>query len=135
MTVRWIDGTEENCWPQAIELIPEASEYTYSLDDNDDDPNVSWETESIESIAGDLTDETTLQNMAARLDFVRNRIIYLKEAFKKHSIAENFAVRHMKSYEVFPQNKFRLTTKITIHFCFNCLLLQWNFPLINMPNT
>lgn len=54
---------------------------------------VSWETESIESYAGgDLTDETVLQNMAARLDFVRSRIVYLKEAFKNHTITENFAV-------------------------------------------
>lgn len=63
------------------------------MDDNDDDEaQVSWETESIESVAGDISDETTLQNMAARLDFVRNRIIYLKEAFRQHSIPENFAV-------------------------------------------
>jgi len=54
---------------------------------------VSWETESIESyVGGDLTDETVLQSMAARLDFVRSRIVYLKEAFKNHTITENFAV-------------------------------------------
>lgn len=54
---------------------------------------MSWETESIESyVGGDLTDETVLQSMAARLDFVRSRIVYLKEAFKNHTITENFAV-------------------------------------------
>lgn len=94
MLIRWIDGSEEKCWPQNIELIPESADYTFSMDDNDDeDGQVSWETESIESVAGDISDETTLQNMAARLDFVRNRIIYLKEAFRQHSIPENFAVR------------------------------------------
>lgn len=93
MRVHWIDGSEENCWPQNIELIPDGTEYSeYSMEDEDDALQVSWETESVESVAGDITDETTLQNMAARLDFVRSRIIYLKEAFKEHSISENFAV-------------------------------------------
>lgn len=68
--------------------MPDPVDYDYSYDDNDD----SWETESIESIAGDLTDESALQNMAARLDFVRHRIVYLKEAFRQHNITENFAV-------------------------------------------
>lgn len=90
--VRWINGVEENCWPQNIELIPDGAEYSFSLDDEDDGAQVSWETESVESVAGDITDETMLQNMAARLDFVRSRIIYLKETFKEHSIPENFAV-------------------------------------------
>lgn len=72
------------------------------MDDNDDDEaQVSWETESIESVAGDISDETTLQNMAARLDFVRNRIIYLKEAFRQHSIPENFAVSFCLFMEVY----------------------------------
>lgn len=91
--VLWLDNTTENCWPQNLELLPETIDYDYSYDDNDDRSQVSWETESIESIAGDITDETTLQNMAARLDFVRNRIVYLKEAFKQHNIKESFAVR------------------------------------------
>lgn len=90
--VEWIDGCVENCYPQNIELIPESIEYELSFDENDDSAQVSWETESIESCAGDLTDETMLQNMAARLDFVRNRIIYLKEAFRLHNITENFMV-------------------------------------------
>lgn len=81
----------ENCDPQNLEPIPDPVDYDYSFDENDDSAQVSWETESIESIAGDLTDETTLQNMAARLDFVRNRIVYLKEAFRQHNITENFA--------------------------------------------
>lgn len=90
----WLDGKEENCWPQDIEVIPETAEYEFSDEEtSDDDPGVSWETESIESYTGDLTDETVLQSMAARLDFVRNRIIYLKEAFKHHTITENFSVR------------------------------------------
>lgn len=92
MRVHWIDGTEEECWPQKIELIPDGSEYSFSMEDEEDGAQVSWETESVESVAGDITDETMLQNMAARLDFVRSRIIYLKEAFKEHSIPENFAV-------------------------------------------
>lgn len=92
--VQWLDGSEENCWPQHIEVIPETAEYDFSDEEtSDEDPAaVSWETESIESYAGDLTDETVLQSMAARLDFVRNRIIYLKEAFKNHTITENFSV-------------------------------------------
>ncbi|KAJ8922950.1 hypothetical protein NQ315_001496 [Exocentrus adspersus] len=90
--VQWLDGSEENCWPQDIELIPETAEYDMSEEESSDEEGacVSWETESIESYAGDLSDETVLQNMAARLDFVRNRIIYLKEAFKQHTITENF---------------------------------------------
>lgn len=90
--VQWIDGTQENCFPQNLEVIPESLDYEMSFDDNDDSAQVSWETESIESFAGDLTDETMLQSMAGRLDFIRNRVIYLKEAFRQHNIAENFSV-------------------------------------------
>lgn len=92
--VQWLDGNEENCWPQDIELIPETADYDFSDEESSDEDGacVSWETESIESYAGDLSDETVLQNMAARLDFVRSRIIYLKEAFKQHTIIENFSV-------------------------------------------
>lgn len=89
----WIDGSTEKCWPQNIELIPHTAAYSES---EDDDTQFSWETESVESIAGDYSDETTLQNMAARLDFVRNRILYLKEAFRQHPIPENFTVRAEK---------------------------------------
>lgn len=92
MIVQWLDGIQENCFPQNLELIPETIEYDLSYDENDDSAQVSWETESIESFAGDITDETMLQNMAARLDFVRNRMIYLKDAFRMHSISENFVV-------------------------------------------
>ncbi|XP_072403360.1 (E3-independent) E2 ubiquitin-conjugating enzyme UBE2O [Diabrotica undecimpunctata] len=90
--VQWLDGKEENCWPQDIELIPETTDYDFSDEESseEDAACVSWETESIESYAGDLTDETVLQNLAARLDFVRNRIIYLKDAFKQHTILETF---------------------------------------------
>lgn len=89
--VKWIDGTEENCGPHDIVIIPETSEYELSdEEDTDSKGQLSWETESIESFTGgDITDETTLQNMAARLDFIRNRIKYFKEAFKKHIIQEN----------------------------------------------
>lgn len=92
MIVQWIDGSQENCNPHSLELIPDPVDFDYSFDDNEDSAQVSWETESVESIAGDLTDETNLQNMAAKLDFVRNRIVYLKEAFREHNITENFAV-------------------------------------------
>ncbi|XP_018333707.1 (E3-independent) E2 ubiquitin-conjugating enzyme UBE2O [Agrilus planipennis] len=92
--VQWIDGTIESCSPYSIELIPETIEYEISLEDNDSVQVISWETESIESVAGDMTDETTLQNMAARLDFVRGRVIYLKEVFGMHTIEENFS--HLK---------------------------------------
>ncbi|XP_060521601.1 (E3-independent) E2 ubiquitin-conjugating enzyme UBE2O [Cylas formicarius] len=86
--VQWVGNKQENCWPQEIELIPD---FEYS-DASSDDDKESWETESIESYAGgDLTDETVLQNMAARLDFVRSRIVYIKEAYKQHTIRENFA--------------------------------------------
>ncbi|CAH1107433.1 unnamed protein product [Psylliodes chrysocephalus] len=86
--VQWLDGTEENCWPQDIEFIPEAADCAFSDEDSSvDDPGdcVSWETESIESFAGDMTDETVLQPLAARLDFIRSRIIYLKDAFRQHT--------------------------------------------------
>ncbi|XP_030746050.1 (E3-independent) E2 ubiquitin-conjugating enzyme UBE2O [Sitophilus oryzae] len=92
--VEWLDNKQENCWPQDIELIPDTPDYEYSdSGESSDEEKVSWETESVESYAGgDLSNETVLQNMAARLDFVRSRIIYLKEAFKNHSIIENFAI-------------------------------------------
>ncbi|XP_044758627.1 uncharacterized protein LOC123316554 [Coccinella septempunctata] len=89
--VKWIDGSEENCRPHDIEIIPETSDYELSdEEDTDSKGQYSWETESVESFTGgDITDETTLQNMAARLDFIRNRIIYFKEAFKKHVLQDN----------------------------------------------
>lgn len=94
MIVRWIHGSEENCPPENIELLPDLSDVDYlsSVYDEEDNAQESWETESVESFAGDTTDETTLQNMAARLDFVRDRLIYLKEAFREHPISENFTV-------------------------------------------
>ncbi|KAK4874199.1 hypothetical protein RN001_013559 [Aquatica leii] len=88
--VQWVSGLQENCWPHNLELIPETIDYEYSIADNDDSAQVSWETESIESIAGDLTDESTLQNMAARLDFVRGRVTYLKDVLKQHNSSECF---------------------------------------------
>lgn len=88
-----MDGLQENCYPQNLELIPDPDEFDYSFDESEGSTEVSWETESIESIPGDLTDETMLQNMAARLDFIRNRIVYLKEAFRQHNITENITVR------------------------------------------
>nr|CAI5826277.1 unnamed protein product [Callosobruchus analis] len=91
--VQWLDGSVENCWPTDIELIPESADYDGSDDESSEEEagGLSWETESIESYAGDLSDETVLQNMAARLDFVRNKIIYLKEAFKQHTVTENLS--------------------------------------------
>ncbi|KAK9888270.1 hypothetical protein WA026_000532 [Henosepilachna vigintioctopunctata] len=88
--VKWIDGTEENCCPHNIEVIPESSDYDMSdEEDTNSKGQASWETESVESYAGDVTDETTLQNMAARLDYIRNRIIYLRDTFKMHTFPEN----------------------------------------------
>lgn len=89
----WIDGTKEDCWPQNIELLPEYGDFTFPMSDSEEDDAISWETESIESIAGDVTDSTSLQNIASRLDFIRNRIVYLKEAFRQHTFEENFNVR------------------------------------------
>ncbi|CAH0564110.1 unnamed protein product [Brassicogethes aeneus] len=91
--VQWLDKSTGNCWPQEIEQIPDSVDYEYSDSETSDEERMggeSWETESIESYAGDVTDETALQNMAARLDFVRSRIVYLREAFKQHTITENF---------------------------------------------
>ncbi|KAF5306922.1 hypothetical protein FQA39_LY00152 [Lamprigera yunnana] len=87
--VKWINGELENCWPHSLELIPDSIEYEYSLAEDNTDQG-SWETESIESIAGDLTDESTLQNMAARLDFVRCRVTYLKDVLKQQNSNECF---------------------------------------------
>lgn len=94
--VKWIDGSEENCRPYEIEVIPETSDYELSdEEDTDSKGQLSWETESVESFTrGDITDETTLQNMAARLDFIRNRIIYFKEALKKHVLQDNLLVKY-----------------------------------------
>lgn len=89
--VKWTDGTQENCSPHNLELIPETIDYDYSLDDNEGS-QVSWETESIESIAGDVTDEVFLQNMADRLDFIRGRVSYLKGVLKQRNV-ESFSVR------------------------------------------
>ncbi|CAH1115912.1 unnamed protein product [Phaedon cochleariae] len=92
--VKWIDGLEERCWPQDIELIPDTDDYSFSDEESTGDEagaGSSWETESIESYAGDLSDETALQNVAARLDFVRNRVVFMREAFKQHTISENFS--------------------------------------------
>lgn len=92
MIVKWADGAQEHCSPHNLELIPETIDYDYSLDDNEGS-QVSWETESIESIAGDVTDEVFLQNMADRLDFIRGRVSYLKEVLKQRSV-ESFSVRY-----------------------------------------
>ncbi|XP_022908718.1 (E3-independent) E2 ubiquitin-conjugating enzyme UBE2O [Onthophagus taurus] len=91
--VEWHNGQTEDCWPQTIELISDGGDFIFSNSDDDEGDMssvVSWETESIESIAGDLSEETTLQVMAARLDFIRNRIVYLKEAFKSNNVKETF---------------------------------------------
>lgn len=95
----WLDHTLEDCWPQNIELIPDSDELDFSDSSDDEDGTSSfgrvhidsWETESVESYAGDAGEETALQNMAARLDFVRSRILFLREAFRQHTIADNFS--------------------------------------------
>ncbi|XP_049818002.1 (E3-independent) E2 ubiquitin-conjugating enzyme UBE2O isoform X2 [Aethina tumida] len=97
--VMWLDHTLEDCWPQNIELIPDSDELDFSDSSDDEDGTSSfgrvhidsWETESVESYAGDAGEETALQNMAARLDFVRSRILFLREAFRQHTIADNFS--------------------------------------------
>lgn len=94
MIVKWTDGSQENCSPHNLELIPETIDYDYSMDDNEGS-QVSWETESIESIAGDVTDEAFLQSMADRLDFIRSRISFLKESLKQRN-SENFTVNNEK---------------------------------------
>lgn len=53
---------------------------------------MSWETESVESFVGDIVDETILQNMATRLDFVRGRLGHLREVLKHRSIQDTFCV-------------------------------------------
>ncbi|EFA05319.1 uncharacterized protein LOC659924 [Tribolium castaneum] len=92
--VQWLGGKRENCWPQNIELILESEDFEFpDAFDSDDDLSedaYSWETESVESFDGDVTDEINLQNMAARVDFIRNRISYLREAFKHYNITQNF---------------------------------------------
>uniref|UniRef100_A0AAR5QIV0 UBC core domain-containing protein n=1 Tax=Dendroctonus ponderosae TaxID=77166 RepID=A0AAR5QIV0_DENPD len=91
--VEWQQGKLENCWPESIELLPDRSDYAYSDSDESTADLVSWETESIQSYAGgDLSDETVLQNIAARLDFVRSRIVYLKDVFKTHTISDSLAI-------------------------------------------
>lgn len=91
MIVHWIDGTEENCCPNNIELIPEDPEYSISLEM--DTEALSWETESEESVTDENIDKTTLQNLATSLEFIRGRITYMKKVFKEHTINENFSVR------------------------------------------
>lgn len=94
--VQWLGGTKENCWPHNIELIPESEDFDFpdGFDSDDDfsEDGYSWETESIESFDGDVTDDINLQNMAAKVDFIRNRISYLREAFRQHNINKNFHV-------------------------------------------
>ncbi|CAG9767184.1 unnamed protein product [Ceutorhynchus assimilis] len=88
--VQWLSKIQEKCWPQDIELMPDPDLGYAESEGSTDDEKVSWETESIESFAGsDLTDETVLQNMAGRLDFVRSRIVFLKEAFKNRIITND----------------------------------------------
>lgn len=66
----------------------------YSTSESDDESTspFSWKTESIESIPGDLTYETTLQNVASLLSFVRDRIDYLKGLLKQQCEGGNFSV-------------------------------------------
>ena len=102
--MQWINGAIEKCYPQDIEILPELQNFEYLFEDDDDRSNFSWETESVESIGSDITDEASLENVASRLDFVRNRMLYLKEAFKQHNIKENFGVS-------FRQNVFEFSIK------------------------
>ncbi|XP_050297992.1 (E3-independent) E2 ubiquitin-conjugating enzyme UBE2O isoform X2 [Anthonomus grandis grandis] len=91
--VKWMGGAQENCWPQDIELIPDMADYDYSDPGDSEEDKASWETESIESCVGsDLTNETALQTMAARLDFVRSRLMYLRDAFVSQTFPETFGI-------------------------------------------
>lgn len=91
--VQWCDGNSSQHWPQELQALPDVMDFDSDMDDVDDDDSVnnSWETESIESTTGDVTDEATLQNMAARLDFIRSRILHLKEAMQQFSHIETFS--------------------------------------------
>lgn len=82
--VHWMDATETKSWPQDLFLLPEV-EYDIITDTSTDFAPGSWETESVESVEGDnLLDEKTLALMASKLDYVRSKMIYLKEMFKMY---------------------------------------------------
>lgn len=82
--VHWMDGTESKSWPQDLLLLPEA-EYDLSSESSTEFAPGSWETESIESVDGDvMLDEKTLSLVASKLDYIRGKMIYLREMFKQH---------------------------------------------------
>ncbi|KAK5639956.1 hypothetical protein RI129_010767 [Pyrocoelia pectoralis] len=89
IAVQWDNGVQENCWPQNIKLIA-SFENEDSISNNS--AQVPWKTESIESIASDLTDETTMQKTATRLDFVRGRVTHLKDVLKQHNTSVCFLI-------------------------------------------
>lgn len=91
--VQWCDGISSQHWPHELQSLPDVMDFNSDMDPDDDDDSVnnSWETESIESTTGNVTDEATLQNMAARLDFIRSRILHLKEALQLYSLMETFS--------------------------------------------
>lgn len=93
VSVRWMDNTETNCWPQDLMLLPEA-EYDILTETSTEFPPGSWETESEISIDGDNgQDEFALSLIATKLDFIRNKMVYLKDVFKQQHPADNIMVK------------------------------------------
>lgn len=89
--VRWMDASESSCWPQDLMLLPEA-EYDILTETSSDYQPGSWETESEMSIDGDNgQDDLGLALIATKLDFIRNKMVYLKDVFKQHP-ADNILV-------------------------------------------
>lgn len=57
--VQWLEGKQENCWPQDIELIPDNGEYALSeSDDYSDDDKVRFF--NIDGIAYNYTQNNIL---------------------------------------------------------------------------
>lgn len=97
VSVRWMDGIESNCWPQDLMLLPEA-EYDILTETSTEYQPGSWETESEISVEGDTgQDDLGLALIATKLDFIRNKMVYLKDVFKQHP-ADNILVRNNNLY-------------------------------------
>lgn len=98
--VNWMDGTETKCWPQNLMLLPEA-EYDIITETSTDYPPGSWETESEISIEGDNgQDDLGLALIATKLDFIRNKMVYLKDVFKQQRPADNILVSLYKTISI-----------------------------------
>lgn len=92
VSVLWMDGSESKCWPQDLMLLPEA-EYDIVTETSTEYPPGSWETESEVSIEGDNgQDDLALALIATKLDFIRNKMVYLKDVFKQQMFADNIRV-------------------------------------------